>query len=290
MKATVRIKEIEVERALHRLRRRGLPYKFDLNPFRGCSHGCVYCYARRSQQNLDTIDFTCEIFVKTNIAEILDGELSSPDWRGDIINIGGACDSYQHAEASFQLMRDILPIMIKHKNPVIISTKSDLILRDMDLIDELAGLAYVNIAACITSTEASISGLIEPGASAPTARLNVLKQISGTRPYGALHFMPMIPLIADHAENLETMVRWAAEAEVDYMLSGFLYLTGAARKNFFAFIEKHFPQHRSVYLNLYKKGGADESYKSTVHSRLKALRDQYGVNNSYAKFLPHQRR
>lgn len=183
-------------------------------------------------------------------------------------------------------MRAILKLMIKTKNPVIISTKSDLIIRDLDLIDQLAAVAYVNIAICITDIDKEISNKIEPGASKPNKRLNALKEIKKTRAYCALHFMPIIPFISDTKKKITTVVQWAAQAEVDYMLSGILYLTGQIRPRFFSFIKQSYPHFYESYNRLYKRGSADKEYKTKIHSLLKQLRDRYKVNNSYAKFLP----
>jgi len=282
----VNLKEIAVSRTLHPLKHRGLPYKYDLNVYRGCSHGCRYCYARKSHKYLNSTNFTDDIFIKTNILECLEQEILSPKWKKDIINIGGVCDSYQKVESNQKRMRDILKLMIKYKNPVIISTKSDLILRDLDLIDKLASLTYVNIAVCITEIDHNISDLIEPGASEPKKRLKVLKELKKTLAYSALHFMPIIPFISDNKKKLTTMVQWAAQSEVDYMLSGVLYLTGQIRPRFLSFIKQCFPNYYESYNRLYKKGSADKEYKTKIHTLLKQLRDRYKVNNSYTKFLP----
>lgn len=280
------IREITVKTALRRLKRRGLPYRFDLNIYRGCSHGCVYCYGPNTHENLSLGSFSENIFVKTNLIEILKEELNSPQWRGDIINIGGVCDSYQEPEREQGMMREVLKLMIAHKNPVIISTKSDLILRDLDLIDQLAATTYVNIPICITSRDASISKKLEPGAVLPERRFATLKEVGKTRAHHALHFMPILPYLSDDEESLKTLVRWAAEAQVSYMLSGMLYLRGKIKERYFSFLNKHFPHLEEKYRQLYPKGSADQEYKSIIHGNLKKWRDYYRVNNSYAKFLP----
>jgi DNA repair photolyase len=280
------IKKIKVSRALHALKRRGLPYKYDLNVYRGCSHGCRYCYARKSHKYLNSVNFTDDIFIKTNLLDCLEQEIQSSAWNKDIINIGGVCDSYQPIESEQKIMRDILKLMIKNQNPVIISTKSDLIIRDLDLIDQLAASAYVNIAICITDVDYDVAQKIEPGAAKPQKRLNVLKEIKKTRAFSALHFMPIIPFISDSKKKLTAVVQWAAHSEVDYMLSGILYLTGQIRPRFLEFVKNSFPEHYPSYKQLYQKGSADKVYKTKIHHFLNQLRKKYMVNNSYAKFLP----
>lgn len=285
----MKFKEIEIKEALYKLNRRGLPYKYDLNIYRGCSHGCKYCYAEKSHKYLQSDDFQKEIFVKTNIVEALDKTLSSPNWSGDIINIGGVCDSYQHAEKKYGLMPEILKVMIKHKNPIIISTKSDLILRDIDLIDELARHTYVNIAFCITSCDDKVSKNVEPGASLPVDRYKALCQFSKTKANTGLHVMPILPYLADDEGTLERLVQWASESEASYMLTGVLYMTGGIKKRYMSFIGERYPEYYDDYSQLYPRGGADKEYKTRIHSFLKKMREKYQVNNSYAKYLPKNR-
>ncbi len=121
------------------------PYDYDANIYRGCSHGCVYCYAMYSHTYLEDQDFFNHIYYKENFCEILEKELSSPKWKKEIINFGSVSDSYQPAEKKLEIMRDVLKLMIKYKNPINISTKSKLILRDIDLIEELSLVAEVQI-------------------------------------------------------------------------------------------------------------------------------------------------
>jgi len=238
----------------------------------------------KSHEYISNKDFHGEIFVKKNIAEILDAELSSPFWKGDIINIGGVCDSYQPVERKYGLMQDVLKVMIKHKNPVIISTKSDLILRDIELIDELAHKTVVNIAVTITSCNDHLSRRVEPGASLPGSRVNILKEFARTKASTGFHLMPILPYLADNEATLEQMVQWAAEAEVSYMLSGILYLTGGIKGRYLSFIKEYYPDLYEKYIKLYPKGGADKGYKSKVHNCLARMRDKYGVCNQYSRF------
>ncbi len=282
----MKYREICANKALHPLQRKGLPYRFDLNIYRGCSHGCQYCYGPGKKHPAGAGGFSREGFVKTNIAEVLEKELRAPGWKGDIINIGGVCDSYQEGEKKYGLMRGILEVMIEYKNPVIISTKSDLILRDLDLIHELGKRTYVNIALCITTGASELSKRVEPGAAAPIDRFHALKETGKTAAHTGFHFMPIIPFLADDKENLEKMVKWAAEARVDYMLTGMLYLTGGIRRRFLTFIEENFPDLGEKFISLYPRGGADKGYKAEVHGFLAEMRKKYGVSNNYARLLP----
>ena len=270
--------------ALYRHKKRGLPYRWDLNIYRGCTHNCRYCYSVKSHKYLT--DDPDTIFAKTNVAEALDRELSSPAWRGEIINIGGVCDSYQPAEAECRIMPEVLRVLIKHKNPAIISTKSDLILRDIALIDELASHAYVNIAACITTPDTKLAARVEPGAVSPSRRLDVLHEFGKTRANTAFHIMPILPFLADDEDSLETMVRMAADANVNYLLAGMLNLRGDIQPRYIDFIASDYPRLLPGYLALFRTGSASQLYKARVHGRLSRLREQFGVSNDYRSFLP----
>ena len=135
--------ELDSKSALNKLKRR-IPYSYDLNIYRGCEHGCKYCYAIYSHDYLNDNNFFDKVYYKKNILEHLEKELSSPNWKREIVNIGGVTDSYQSIEEKLEIMPEVLKLMIKYKTPVIISTKSDLILKDIDLIDKLSRITYVN--------------------------------------------------------------------------------------------------------------------------------------------------
>ncbi|RSK25861.1 radical SAM protein [Bacillus sp. HMF5848] len=275
------VTEITVKDPLHKLKKRGVPYKYDLNAYRGCSHGCIYCYAMSGHSYLGEKDFTKEIFVKTNIAEALEKKLSSPTWVREPINLGGVCDSYQPIEKQYELMRDVLMVMIKYRNPVVISTKSSLITRDIDLIDELAHYTKVNVALCITTCDNETSKKVEPGAALPEKRLQALKMLSATKATTGLHLFPILPFLADDHDSLETIVKYASIAEADYMLTGTLYVTGGIRKRFFSFIHNNYPQYYDDYVNIYQKGGANQEYKTKVHNYLAEMRQKYQVKTKH---------
>ena len=286
VKSDIILRDYKCKEALYQLKRKGLPYSFDLNIYRGCSHNCQYCYARKSHKYLNLKDFESEIFVKTNIAEVLEKELKGGRTVGKFINIGGVCDSYQPAEKKYQLMPDILKLLIKYKQPVIISTKSDLILRDIELIDQLAHHAWVNIAVTITSDNDEISSKVEPGASLPGARWNILQEFSYTKASTGFHFFPILPFFSDDKTSMERMVKRASEVKVDYMLSGILYLSGGIKERYLSFVKREFPEYYSAYVELYPRGKANPDYKSRVHSFLGRMREKYGVNAQYSKIIP----
>jgi DNA repair photolyase len=273
--------ELECKTALNHLKRK-IPYAWDLNIYRGCKHNCRYCYALYSHECLNDSDFANNIYVKINIVEKLEAELSNKNWKREIINIGGVTDSYQPCENYYKLMPEILKLLIKYKTPAIISTKSDLILRDYDLIDELSKNTYINVAATITTMDEKIQQLIEPNAVSSLKRFAMLKTFRKTNASIGLHVMPIIPYLTDSYENLESLCRLAQDAQVHYLLPGTLYLRGKTRQSFFSFIKQSFPDKYSMLMALYKKGGADKEYKNNLYQRFNMLRDKYKISKSYS--------
>ncbi|UNC93181.1 SPL family radical SAM protein [Candidatus Contubernalis alkaliaceticus] len=275
-------KDISCEVALNRLKRQ-MPYCWDLNIYRGCEHGCKYCYAIYSHDYLDSENYFGDIYVKINIIEQLEKQLRNPNWKREIVNIGGVTDSYQPAEKHYKLMPEILKLLIKFKTPAIISTKSDLILRDFDLIDELSKLTYINVAATITTVDEELRKLIEPGGVESTRRFKMLKTFKKTNASIGLHVMPIIPYLTDSYENIDSLFHIAKDSDVDYVLPGTLYLRGKTRTVFFDFIRKEFPNFYYDLVALYKTGGANKEYKNILYKTVNEVRDKYSLSSSYSK-------
>ena len=275
-------KEITCSIACNKLKR-AFPFAWDLNIYRGCEHGCKYCYAIYSHDYLGSGEYFEDIYVKTNIVEQLEKQLSSPSWTPEVVNIGGVTDSYQPAESNYQFMPDILRLMIKYKTPCIISTKSDLVLRDYDLIDELSKITYVNVAATITCMDESVRSRIEPNGVPSQKRFAMLKEFSKTNASTGLHFMPIIPYLTDSFENVNALYASAKDSHVSYVLPGVLYLRGKTRTVFFDFIQEEYPGLYEPLKVLYKKGGAGKEYKDTLYLMVNQLKAKYGLSGSYSK-------
>lgn len=276
------VKQITCKTAMNKLKRK-IPYGWDLNIYRGCSHECKYCFAMYSHDYLNSDDFFGDVYVKTNIVEQFEKELRSPNWKREVVNIGGVTDSYQSAEEQYRIMPDILKLLIKYKTPAIISTKSDLILRDFELIDELSRITYINVAATITTMEDGIRMLIEPGGVPSERRFKMLKEFQKTNASIGLHMMPIIPYLTDSFENIDTIFYNASDCSVDYVLPGTLYLRGKTRQVFFDFVNEKFPDIYEKLLDIYKTGGADKEYKNGLYKTVNELRSKYRLSSSYTK-------
>ena len=279
--------------------KRSMPYKWDLNIYRGCEHQCKYCYALYSHKYLESnypesIDsneansnkFFNNIYIKTNIAEELDKQLSKPSWKNEMIAIGTVTDSYQSIEKKYELMRDVLEVLIKHKNPAIISTKSDLILRDLDLINELSKVNFINIAVTITSLDFEIQQALEPNAPFSEDRLRILEIVrKQTNASTGLHFMPIIPYLTDNYEHIDSMFKSAEERNIHTLLAGPLNLYGKTRGVFLNFIKNDYPEIYHDILAIYKNGRVDRNYSRELYSKIIKIKKNYSVDMNYIKVI-----
>ncbi|MCL1874824.1 MAG: radical SAM protein [Synergistaceae bacterium] len=277
-------KEITCAMACNKLKPR-FHFTWDLNIYRGCEHGCRYCFAVYSHEYLGNEKFFEHVFVKTNIAESLEKQLSSPSWKHEIVNIGGVTDSYQPAERQYRIMPEVLRLMIKYRTPCIISTKSDLILRDYDLIDELSKITYVNIAATITCKDENTRAKIEPGAVSSERRLKALREFSKTSASTGLHLMPIIPYITDSYENIDWIYANAKDANASYVLPCVMNLRGKTRVTFFDFIKNEFPYLYDSLQTLYKTGGASTEYKGKLYKTVNDIKYKYQMSGNYLKLI-----
>lgn len=190
-----------------------IPFRFGLNPYRGCEHGCAYCYARPYHEYLGLgsgIDFETKIFVKQRAPELLRAELSARRWQPQPIGMSGVTDCYQPAERHFQLTRRCLQVLAEFRNPVGIITKNHLVTRDLDVLSELARHGCVSVFLTITSLDAELSGRLEPRASRPQHRLAAIRQLAEAGVPVGVMVAPVIPGLTDH--ELPSILEAAAQA------------------------------------------------------------------------------
>lgn len=265
--------------------KRNTAFKWDLNIYRGCEHGCKYCFAIYSHDYLNDGHFFETVYYKENIEEIIEKELFSPKWKRGVVSIGGVTDSYQPIEKELGLMRKVLRLMIKYKNPIIISTKSTLILRDLDLIEELAKVTSVNIAFTITTVDENLRTVLEPGGSPSIDRFRALAKIKKTGASIGVHIMPIIPYLTDNRFNLEKIYMLSSKIGVDYILPGLLYLRGKTKPCFLRFIENY---NISAYQKLQKLFQSIEyknEYKKGLYAYIHRLEKKYHMTSNFKKKL-----
>jgi DNA repair photolyase len=227
-----------------------IPFDASINPYRGCEHGCIYCYARPTHEYLGFsagLDFESKILVKEDAPKLLRKELMKPSYRPEVINISGVTDCYQPAERRFRLTRACLEVLSEFKNPFTIITKNHLVTRDLDLIAPMAadGLAAVFIT--ITSMNPGLTAVLEPRTSRPAARLEAIKALSSAGiPMGVM-VAPVIPAITDH--EIPAILEAAAGAGAQHAAYVPLRLPLSVAPLFVEWLENHFPDRKEKVLS-----------------------------------------
>ncbi len=263
-----------------------LPYHWDLNIYRGCMHQCAYCFAQYSHKYLNDGDFFHHIYIKENIVEELEKKLNSKNWKREVINLGGITDSYQPIEKKVQMMPKILKLLIKYKTPAIISTKSTLILRDIELLKQLNQTAGIQIAFTITTLDENIAKKIEPGASSVQERIKAMRELKQAGLTVGWHLMPIIPYLTGTKTNLIHIFETAQKYNLDYMITSILSLRGNTKKHFFTFLQNTYPTYYKPIWNLYHNQTKYKTYKKQLYELLSQLSKQYNIDRNYQKYVP----
>jgi len=277
-------KKITCKSALNKLNSNYLPYNWDLNVYRGCSHHCQYCYALYSHNYLNMGDFFGDILIKENIVEALEAQLKKKSWKREVINLGGVTDSYQAIEKKAQLLPEILKLLIKYRTPVSISSKSTLLLRDKDLFEELAGVAGAHVAISVTTFNEELRNKIEPGSFSTTERFNILHAFKNTKVMTGVLMMPILPYLTDSEENLHALFKAAQEARADYVIPGLLNLRQPTKGHFLNFIKTTFPDLYLQYVNYYSGKADKKTYRADVYARISKLKKMYPLSPKQQPF------
>jgi len=234
-----------------------MPFRWTINPYRGCTHACAYCFARPTHTYLDFNagrDFEREIVVKVNAPERLRAELARPSWKREHIALGTNTDPYQWVEGRYRLMRGIWEAMIDASNPGSVLTKSPLLLRDLDLMLRLAEQADFSAALSVPTLDEKAWRATEPHTPHPRARLEAVAElVRAGIPTGIL-IAPLMPGINDAPEQIEPILALAAEAGASYVTGIALHLRRDVRRLFFEWLAEHRPDLVGRYRELYRNG------------------------------------
>ncbi len=274
------IEETNIKSALHHHSRQ-TPLNWDVNPYRGCAHGCTYCFAQYSHSYIDSKDFFGDLRVKLNVAEVLDKELGKKSWKGEPLKIGGVTDPYQPIEEQYRLMPEILEILIKHKNPTMIATKSNLALRDHQLIAKLARVTNVTFATTITTMDEDIQKRLEPGAPSSKERFAMMSKMGEAGCETIVLCTPVVPFLTDGDDNLDNIFAQFSQLELDHLAIWPLHLRGSTRGKFLHFLQNNYPEILRPLDQLYRTANAPIEYRLTLNARINQLREKYDVRNTY---------
>jgi DNA repair photolyase len=247
--------ESEAKSIINRVPGGALPFDWTINPYRGCSHACVYCFARPTHTYLDMNagrDFETKIVVKVNAPEVLRRELAAKRWKGEHIAMGTGTDPYQRAEGRYRLMRGIIEALIDHRNPFSILTKGTLILRDLDLLTEAAEVAPVSVAFSIGTLDEEVWRSTEPGTPHPRARIGAIRTLTEAGIPSGVLMAPILPGISDRPEQLRDVVEAAIDAGATHVSPILLHLRPGVREEFLPWLEEEHPDLVTRYLEMYR--------------------------------------
>ncbi|MGA7326462.1 MAG: PA0069 family radical SAM protein [Rhodomicrobium sp.] len=270
-----------------------LGFDRSINPYRGCEHGCIYCYARPSHAYWGYsagLDFETKLTAKVNAAEALEKELSKPNYVPATIVVGSNTDAYQPSERERKITRSVLEVLDRFSHPVAIITKSALVVRDLDILSRLASRGLVKVAVSVTTLDRRLARTMEPRASTPEKRIEAIRQLSTAHVPAAVMAAPMIPALNDH--ELERILEAAAAAgalEAAYVL---LRLPLEISPLFQEWLRAEFPSRAARVMSLVRstRGGKDYvsrfgerqrgtgPYAAQIADRFKAALNRYGLN------------
>jgi DNA repair photolyase len=248
-----------------------VPFDWTINPYRGCSHGCVYCFARNTHTYLDLDaghDFDTRIIVKVNAAELLRRELAAPRWAGESIAMGTNVDCYQRAEGRYRLMPGILAALRDFANPFSILTKGTLLLRDLDLLRQAAEMTEVGLAVSVGFVDEALWRAVEPGTPSPRRRLDMVRRLSDAGFAVSVLMAPILPGLTDTDEQIDATVRAIARAGAASVTPLALHLRPGAREWYLGWLAREHPALVPRYRELYGRG----SYLPAAHQRELAAR------------------
>jgi DNA repair photolyase len=274
---------LPVRSLLNRCTSERVPFVWTINPYRGCEFACKYCYARYTHEFMemrDGIAFEQKIFVKDHAANLLRQELRQVK-SGEDIAIGTATDPYQPAERRYGITRGVLEELARHEGLELgLITKSNLILRDLELLRAISRKNRLHVNLTITTLNIKLARLLEPRAPRPDLRLEAVRQLSVAGIHTGISCSPVIPAITDTPRNLEALVRAAAEAGARSIFANPLFLKPCSSAVFMPFLEKEFPALAKNYRERYKdRAFLPKAYGQRISQLVEKFRQKYGLRH-----------
>ena len=246
-----------------------VPFDRSINPYRGCEHACIYCFARPTHAYWDMspgLDFETRLIAKPNAAEQLRRELDRPGYRPAPLALGVNTDAYQPVERQRRITRELLEVLLEYRHPVSIITKGALILRDQDLLAELASLGLCSVRVSLTTLDNSLKRTMEPRTAAPATRLKILRELTAVGVPTGIIMGPVIPFVNDH--ELERILKAAAEAGATRASWVMLRLPLELDELFQDWLQRHFPQRAGHVMNRIRDLREGKSYQSEFGKRM----------------------
>ena len=261
-----------------------MPFAWTLNPYRGCTHTCHYCYARRyhTQFELGADEFASVIFVKTNVADVLRRELERPAWTREYVAVGTATDCYQPIEGHYKLTRRSLELLCEFRNPAGIVTKGPMIVRDKDVLADLSRAAGCSVYISVPCVDEDVWRELEPGTAHPMQRLRAVRELVDAGVRAGVLMNPIVPGLSSKPALMERTMKAIADHGARFVGCNVMFLEGGTRDHFLRWLGDAHPDLLSGYSRLYTRKYAPDAYRKDVQAVFKALRLKYGVDGRAA--------
>jgi len=262
---------------------RGMPFRWSLNPYRGCSHGCHYCYARATHPYLGMNagdDFSTRIIVKTNVVEVLRRELRRPTWSRERVALGTATDAYQPCDGRWQLARGILRALRDFETPVTIVTKSTLVVRDLDILQDLARLPGTRVNFSLTTLNRTLWKALEPGTPPPEQRMKAMARLADAGIPCGIYLAPILPGLTDDVATLAALATAAREHGATSFWGSALRLAPGVKEHFLDVLAEEWPEQLVPYQREYQRADASPAYVVQIERRLAMARQSAGFPQS----------
>jgi DNA repair photolyase len=274
-----RYQEVRCRSALNRVE--GMPFRWTLNPYRGCTHGCHYCFARRYHTQFELgsgDDFASVILVKTNVVDVLARELDRPSWARELVAVGTATDPYQPIEGTYRLTRGALERLAASRTPVGLVTKGPMVVRDADVLQQVGDRASCTVYMSVPSIDEEAWRKLEPGTAHPLQRLRAVRALVDAGIRAGVLMAPLVPGITTHPRMLADTVRAIADHGARFAGANVLYLEGGTRTHFMSFLAREYPSLLDGYADLYDGSKhARPEYARQVRAMVDTLQQRAGL-------------
>jgi DNA repair photolyase len=270
--------EIRCRSALNPVK--GMPFNWTLNPYRGCTHDCHYCFARyyQTQFELNSDDqFASLIFVKINFVDVLRKELDSPKWKREVAALGTATDPYQPIEGHYKLSRRTLEALVEGRTPVGIVTKGPMIVRDIDVLQSLTTVAGATICVSVPSVDEDVWRTLEPGTAHPLQRLRAVRLMAEAGLEAGVLMNPLVPGFSTAPDKIEATVKAIADHGARFVGSNPMFLQGGTRDHFMRLIEREFPAMYERFDQLYAAKYLPKDYAAQIQKTVGLMKAKYGL-------------
>ncbi|GGK91193.1 radical SAM protein [Salinibacterium xinjiangense] len=281
--AGMRFHEVLAKSALNRVpASSAMPFSWTINPYRGCSHACTFCFARNTHTYLDLDagkDFDREIIVKTNVSEVLARELARPGWNHEPVALGTNTDPYQRAEGRYRLMPGIIASLADSGTPFSILTKGTLLRRDLPLLAQANRHVVVDIAMTIAVHDDDLQKSVEPGAPATLGRLDTVRAVRESGLDCTVFMMPILPYLTDTRDHLERALEQLSAAGATSVMYSALHLRQGARQWFMQWLESNHPELVERYSRMYSTSSyAPKEYRRWLAQKIQPIIRRHGLH------------